>query len=127
MTSYGGPTSRHSPSSPTEGILEKKESKHEDMIAILEEYQKYVPHGKKIPSEGDGLSNMRGVESQDARADEATAADTLEGLELVTIEWHARVAALETPVSIPVHTGPRGEIPVSIPVHAIINQRKGRF
>eukprot|EP00058_Branchiostoma_floridae_P021979 XP_002607469.1 hypothetical protein BRAFLDRAFT_69901 [Branchiostoma floridae] len=69
------------------GILEKNESKHDDMIAILEEYQKYVPHGIKIPLEGDGLSNMRGVESQDARADGATAADRLEDLELVTAEW----------------------------------------
>eukprot|EP00058_Branchiostoma_floridae_P012274 XP_002597762.1 hypothetical protein BRAFLDRAFT_77335 [Branchiostoma floridae] len=158
------------------GNLEKNESKHDDMIAILEEYQKYVPHGIKIPLEGDGLSNMRGVESQDARADGATAADRLEGIQLVTIEWHARVAALqdvynayydpksarekdtlfqlsnrfdrrivtkstndsfnpnreflnfvssgylilavmETPVSIPVHAGPRGETPVSVPVH----------
>ncbi|XP_078590946.1 uncharacterized protein LOC144870520 [Branchiostoma floridae x Branchiostoma japonicum] len=77
------------------GILEKNETKHEDMIAILEEYQKYVPHGMKLPLEGDGLSNMRGVESQDARADGATAADRLEGLELVTAEWHAHVTALQ--------------------------------
>ncbi|KAI8496735.1 Protein unc-80 [Branchiostoma belcheri] len=77
------------------GILEKNESKLEDMIAIMEEYQKYVPEGQKIPLEGDGLSNMRGVEAQDARRDGASAADRLEGLELVTAEWHAHVAALQ--------------------------------
>ncbi|XP_066302187.1 uncharacterized protein [Branchiostoma lanceolatum] len=77
------------------GILQKNETKHEDMIAILEEYHQYVPEGQKIPLEGDGLSNMRGVESQDARADGATAAERLEGLELVTAEWHAHVTALQ--------------------------------
>ncbi|CAH1242284.1 Hypp6536 [Branchiostoma lanceolatum] len=51
--------------------------------------------GQKVPMEGDGLSCMRGVESQDARADGNTPVDRLEGLELVTAEWHAQVTSLQ--------------------------------
>ncbi|CAH1242455.1 Hypp6724 [Branchiostoma lanceolatum] len=55
----------------------------------------YVPDGQKAPMEGDGLSCMRGVESQDARAAGNTPVDRLEGLELVTAEWHAQVTSLQ--------------------------------
>ena len=74
------------------GILEKNESKTDEMIEILQHYQSYAPsvggNYIPIPLGGDGLSVLNGVSAKAGRRDGASPEDRLEGIVLRSEDWH---------------------------------------
>ncbi len=91
-------------------ILPKSETKHEDMISILDTLHQYVPTTSTIQSiesievsvdhfhytlfGGDMLTTARARGSKKIRSNSERGKDRLEGLLPVTEDWHAKVCLL---------------------------------
>ena len=80
------------------GILIKNKIIMEDMVAILEHYQKYCPSVdgtvKQMLCGGDGLTTKRGNEAKMARADAKTPEERLDGITMKSEDWHENVLCL---------------------------------
>lgn len=95
-------------------MLAKDETKHVDMMDILEDYKKYIPSKvvilkDPIPQEdttedksyvttllgGDYLSVARAREAQYIRSSSERREDKLDGMLPVAEDWHAKVVLLE--------------------------------
>ena len=97
------------------GILPKCETSHEDMIAIMEHLQRYVPsetesstidiegigekevhadHFHHVLFGGDLLTAKRARGSQHIRSNSLRGKERLEGLKPVIEDWHAKVCLL---------------------------------
>ena len=99
------------------GILQKCETKHEDMVSILDHLHQYVPTmsvddvvevpglptGLKVTIDhfhyllfgGDLLTEMRAGTARNIRCNSERGRDRLEGLIPCVEDWHAKVCLLE--------------------------------
>ncbi|XP_038062978.1 uncharacterized protein LOC119733651 [Patiria miniata] len=82
------------------GVIEKDESKTDEMIEILDTLHKYVPRNERdgpgtLILHGDGLSCERVKDAQNARINGATQWAQLTGLQPCVQEWHKQVIILQ--------------------------------
>lgn len=103
-------------------MLAKNETRHEEMMDILEEYKKYVPSKVVVLEEpiprvdttedksyittlvgGDYLSVARAREAQYIRRSSELEQNRFDGIMPVAEDWHAKVCLLEVSPAIVMH------------------------